>query len=114
MTSTRNKNTQGNFDQEFNSNKQLFHTVVSKSRIYKESYLPGEGLLMGTYPLNIMANNQVDIESSIFGIGSTNLIQPKSNIIKLHDLRRLDSLNVCQKTPVVMPEPLVVRDTYTY
>jgi len=114
MTSTRNKNTQGNFDLEFNGNKQFFHTVVSDSRIYKESYLPGEGLLIGSYPINIMANNQVDIESNIFGIGSVNLIEPKSNIVKLHDLRKLNSLNICQKMTTVMPEPLIVKDTYTY
>jgi len=114
MTSTRNKNTQGNFELEFNGNKQFFHTVVSDSRIYKESYLPGEGLLMGVYPLNVMANNQVDIESSIFGIGSTNLITPKANMVNLHDLRKLNSLNVCQKMPIVMPDTLIVKDTYTY
>lgn len=114
MTSTRNRNTQGNFELEFNENKQIFHTTVSDSRIYKESYLPGEGLLSGAYPLNIMANNQVDIESTIFGIGSTNLIEPKSNMVNLHDLRRLNSLNVCHKMPVVIPDPLVVKDSYTY
>jgi len=114
MTSTRNKNTQGNFNLEFNENKQYFHTVVSDSRIYNENYLPGEGLLTGAYPINILANNQVDIESTIFGIGSTNLIEPKLNIVNFYDMRKLNSLNICQKMPLVMPNPLIVRDTYKY
>jgi len=114
MTSTRNKNNQGNFNLEFNDNKLYFHTVVNDSKIYKNNYLPGEGLLVGAFPLNIMANNQADIESSLFGIGSTNLIEPKPTTINLGDLRRLDSLNISRKMPLVIPEPLVVTNSYNY
>lgn len=114
MSSTRNKNTQGNFACEFNDNRAYLNTTISDSRIYKTSYLPGEGLLVGAYPLNVMSNNQVDIETSLFGIGSTNLINPKPNNVRLGDLKKLDSLNISKKMPLVMPEPLVFHKDYIY
>lgn len=114
MTSTRNKNTKGNFELEFNENKAYSHTLINDTRIYKNNYLPGEGLLGGSFPLNIMANNQVDIETSLFGIGSTNLINPHPNTINLGDLNRLHSLNVSKKTSLVMPDPLVSITPFKY
>jgi hypothetical protein len=114
MSSTRNKNNRGNFELEFNGNKSYFHKVVDGSRIYKTSYLPGEGLLGGSYPSNIMANNQVDIETSLFGINSTNLVDPKENTINLNDFKLLKSLNVCNKQHLVMPKPFIGEYTYKY
>jgi len=114
MSSTRNKNNRGNFNLEFNENKSYFHKMIDKSRIYKNNYLPGEGLLGGSYPLNIMANNQIDIETALLGINSTNLILPKENTINLNDLNRLKTLNVCNKQHLVMPTPFVAEYNYKY
>lgn len=114
MSSTRNKNNRGNFELEFNDNKAYFHETVDESRIYQTNYLPGEGLLGGAYPLNIMANNQVDIETAILGIGSTNLIDPKENTVNLGDFKMLKSLNVSSKQHLVMPRPFISEDKYKY
>jgi hypothetical protein len=114
MTSTRNKNNMGNFNLEHSDNRAYLNNMINDVRIYKTSYLPGEGLLGGSYPYNVMSNNQVDIETSLFGIGSTNLIEPKPNTIHLGNLKKLDSLNVCNKQPLVMPEPFIVKSSFLY
>jgi hypothetical protein len=114
MSSTRNINNIGNFILENNKYDSYFNNLIDETQIYKTNYLPGEGLLVGAYPLNIMANNQVDIETSLFGIGSTNLIDPKPNTIELSNLKKLDSLNVCSKQPLVMPVPIISNPSFKY
>lgn len=109
MSSTRNKNTYGNYQLENNDNVSLFNTIISNARIYPESYIAGEGLLGGSCPMNIMSNNSVDIETSLLGIGSTNLVDPKPVTIDINDFKKLRSLNVCDKLPLVMPNPLTVQ-----
>jgi hypothetical protein len=114
MSSTRNKNNTGNFNLENNQYNSYFNNMINDVQIYKNNYLPGEGLLVGAYPFNIMADNQVDIETSLFGIGSTNLIDPKPNTIELSNLKKLDSLNICVKQPLVMPVPFVTNSSFNY
>jgi hypothetical protein len=109
MASTRNKNTYGNFELENNENLALFQTNISNSRIYSNNCIAGEGLLGGKFPLNIIANQQVDIETALLGIGSTNLITRKPVTVNLEDIHRLKSLDVCNKLPVIMPVPLAVK-----
>jgi hypothetical protein len=47
----------------------------------------------------------MDIESQLFGIGSTNLENQLPPVIPR--IKKYDSLNVIDKTPMIKPEPMV-------
>lgn len=108
MSSTRNKNMPGDYALEQHSNK-----VGCKYSTYDsfgkpaETHYAGDGLLPGRIaPMNL-AFNACDIESQLFGIGSTNLVNPKSEVKP--DVKPIQSLNMIEKLPVFIPEPLVIE-----
>ena len=109
MSSTRAKNTPGDYVLE---QKQI--EDIAKYYAYENSYageavdpkLPGDGLLSGRMVPTNFAFNPVDIETQLFGIGSTNLVKPKSEVIL--DKKDLKSLNIIDKLPVFIPERLVI------
>jgi hypothetical protein len=64
-------------------------------------YFPGQGLIgMKTAGLNL-ASNSADIESQLFGIGSTNLVNAQTPIAPY--VYQHKSLNVAYKAPVIVP-----------
>ena len=105
MASTRSRNTPGNYAMEQNINDE-HHGYMSyeKSAFYgtvSTTYFPGQGLVgMKTAGMNL-ASNSADIESQLFGIGSTNLVEPRSPIVP--DVYQHQSLNVAYKAPVIVP-----------
>ena len=110
MASTRNKNTPGNYCLE---QKQYTHsrtyTLYPNSQ-YGEAYdtkLPGNGLNPGQIPGNKMSQNEPDIESFLFGINSTNLVNPAPTFVP--ELTRLGTSNIFKKDVIYVPEPLVVE-----
>ena len=108
MSSTRNKNSIGNYEQEQNE--------MHKSRKY-EMYVgyghndttcfAGNGLIQGRLPYNSLTTNYYDVESELFGIGSTNLVNARSTFIP--DPIQLKTLSIINKNPVLLPEPLVIE-----
>ena len=110
MTSTRNKNTIGNYELEKWSKERQFQTKVythaSQGKAVTVHYA-GNGLIGGKMHSKDLAHNACDIESFLFGIGSTNLEQPKSPVHP--ELKTLDSLNIIHKKPVFLPEALIVE-----
>ena len=109
MASTRSRNTPGNYALEQKSF-QDHHNYMSfeKSAFYgtvQQTYLPGNGLVgMKTAGMNLSANS-CDIESQLFGIGSTNMVSPQTPIAP--DVYDLKSLNVAYKAPVIVPETFI-------
>jgi hypothetical protein len=105
MASTRSRNTPGNYasEQQIN-NQQNDYMSFEKSSFYgtvPATYFPGQGLVgMKTAGLNL-ASNSADIESQLFGIGSTNLVSPQIPVAP--DVYALNSLNVAYKAPVIIP-----------
>ena len=108
MASTRNKNTEGNYKLE---QSQL---LGQSNYIHYESYakptetmFAGNGLLCGRVGSNGLSTNACDIESYLYGIGTTNLVTPyeKPSL----DIKHLNSLNICKKADVLIPEPLVIE-----
>ena len=104
MASTRNKNTPGNYALErFSSQRkhqELMFIHQSQGQA-QQTNLPGNGLLSGRYAGRDLAKNDNDIESYLFGIGSTNLENPMAPITP--NINTLPSLNVIEKTPMIMP-----------
>ena len=57
---------------------------------------------------NTLSNNPIEIESSLFGINSTNLVQPQKPVKP--DLKTIPMRQFFQRTPMIMPTPLVMED----
>ena len=67
-----------------------------------DTYFPGNGLVgMKTAGMNL-SSNATDIESQLFGIGSTNLVEPRRPIAP--DVYQLKSLNVADRVPLVLSD----------
>ena len=104
MTSTRNKNTPGNYASEKWSNMkqhdERMYIHASQGQAIS-TQLPGNGLLSGRIAGRDLASNSCDIESALFGIGSTNLEQPLPKVNP--EINYLKSLNIMKKIPMLTP-----------
>jgi hypothetical protein len=104
MASTRNKNTPGNYALEQEAyakqylEKMYIHSPQGKAQ---QTVLPGDGLLIGKMHGRDLASNSCDIESFLWGIGSTNLVNPLPKVEPL--IHSLPSLNVIHRVPLVRP-----------
>lgn len=110
MASTRNKNTSINYNLEQRVNTNTAQYTLYENSQYGSAYstkLAGNGLMPAQIPWNKMSNNAPDIESFLFGIGSTNLVNPAP--IFMPQLATIDSINIYEKSPVYIPEPLVIE-----
>lgn len=108
MSSTRNKNSIGDYQHEIRS-----YTHASNYMTYQQAgktptnHFAGDGLLMGRMAPENLSNNACDIESQLRGIGSTNLVNPQKQVQpKFHDMK---SLNMIDRLSMVIPEPLIVE-----
>lgn len=108
MSSTSSRNTLGNYHLEQNVNDNIgnYSTFVNYG-VPTQTNLPGQGLLTGRYSTNELAYNGRDIESFLWGIGSSNLVEPK--IAPTPQFKTLQSLNISDRVHMLMPEPLVVK-----
>jgi hypothetical protein len=110
MASTRNRNTPGNYNLEQTEYRQSENYTLYANSQYGAAYntrLPGNGLMPAQIPWNKMSYNAADIESFLLGINSTNLVNPAPCFVP--ELKKLDSTNIYEKGPTLMPEPLVVE-----
>ena len=110
MASTRNINTPGNYYLEQKQYKESEGCTLYPNSQYGAAYntrLPGLGVNPGQIPWNKMSNNAADIESFLFGVNSTNLVNPAP--IFVPELAKIDSVNIYEKEPTFMPEPLVIQ-----
>jgi hypothetical protein len=112
MASTRNRNTQGDFKQEQKAYADQFaYYDYNQSTHFAHpttSYFSGNGLIGMKCAGSILSNNACDIESQLFGIGSTNLVEPRP--IVSPDIKHMQSLNICDRLPQIAvsdfkPEP---------
>ena len=110
MDSTRNINTKVNYCLEQRNFLLSENYTLYPNSQYGAAYntqLPGNGLLPAQIPWNKLSNNAADTESFLFGINSTNLVNPapcfEPNITQLCDA------NIYNKGPVFVPEPLTIE-----
>ena len=110
MASTRNINTYGNYCLQQRQFKQNNTYTLYPNSQYGAAYntrLPGNGLLPAQIPWNKLSYNAADTESFLFGVNSTNLVNPAPCFVP--EIAKLQSTNIYEKDPVFMPEPLVVE-----
>ena len=110
MAATRNKNTTGNYAAErFASeriNRELMYMHAPNGQAVQTNY-PGDGLLQGRIAGRDLAKNDCDIESFLFGIGSSNLEIPKPIIPP--EITPLQSVSFIRKIPMVIPTKLGIE-----
>jgi hypothetical protein len=109
MASTRNKNTRGNYclDQRQNTGSEAWQLYHNGANGYAyNTRLAGNGLNPGQLPWYTLSHNPADIESFLFGINSTNLVNPAAPLTP--ELKYLQSANIFEKPDIIMPVPLVV------
>ena len=110
MASTRNKNTQGNYclDQKQNIGIESWQLYKNGANGYAyDTRLAGNGLNPGQLPWDTLSHNPADIESFLWGINSTNLVQPEPCLVP--ELKNLQTANFFEKEKVLIPEPLAVE-----
>lgn len=110
MASTRNKNTPINYLQEqrqfYNSEQYTLYPNSQYGAAYNTN-LPGNGLNPAQIPWNKLSYNAPDIESFLFGINSTNLVNPSPPLNP--ELATLNQVNIFEKNKIYIPEPLVIE-----
>lgn len=108
MASTRNKNDIGNYNLEQYAlqHQTSFYTDKDYAQP-KITMFAGDGLLMGRMGNIPLSSNSTDIESMLFGIGSTNLVTPVTPTIP--QINHLYSASIFKKERVVMPEDLSIQ-----
>ena len=108
MAATRNKNTIGNFTlhtrdmalaREYD---QYTHYAVPVSTAF-----PTLGIRPTHMSRETFANNAIDIESALFGINATNLVNPQKPLDP--QLKTVPDIAFFDRLAIVMPLPLVVE-----
>lgn len=113
MASTRNKNTIGNYQSEqWSINKQADYSAYERYATPNQSYHPGDGLLGARTSINELSYNPRDIESYLFGIGSTNLVNPQPEVTP--QFKNIKSLNMIDRIPLLIPKKLVTEPNQRY
>ena len=110
MASTRNRNTPGNYCLEQKQFKQSENYTLYPHSQYGDACntkLPGNGLLPAQIPWNKLSYNAADTESFLFGINSTNLVNPAPCFVP--EIAKLQSANIYQTPHIYIPEPLVIE-----
>ena len=107
MTTTRNRNNPGNYQlEQWSITKQIDIITNTNKSVPEQTMFPGNGLLTGRMGSNGLSHNSCDIESLLFGIGSSNLVNPLQTIRP--QIKMLQSLSIIDRTPFMLPEPLVI------
>jgi hypothetical protein len=110
MASTRNINTKGNYciqQKSYADSMQYNSYVNSQWGSAAHTAIPCLGITPSHMPWNALSNNPVEIESSLFGINSTNLVDTQPQVQP--QLKSIPMISFFEMTPVIMPEKFVVQ-----
>lgn len=110
MSSTRLKNQPGEYNLEQLQN---IYTCNNRLNAYrtkaKTTSLPVLGFNPSHIPSHILSSNSTDIESQLFGVGSTNLVTPQKPVEpRIHSL---DTTSYFERPDLIIPEQFVFDNT---
>ncbi len=109
MASTRNRNTPGNYAAETSMYQNRYNFFnYNESSFYGQpqtTHFAGNGLIGMKAPHRNLSDNYCDVESFLFGIGSTNLANPQTPITP--SIKQYQSLDICERLPFILPEDFV-------
>ena len=111
MASTRSNNTVGDYCLQQRSYKSartyLDYKYSQVGRAY-ENAIPCMGITPSHMPRSAFSKNSVCIESALFGINSTNLVNPQTPVNP--ELIKLPEVSYFKRIPLFIPEPLVIEN----
>ena len=110
MASTRNINTPSDYCLQQRSFRDACDYDLYKYSQYGHTpnpSIPCVGYTPSHMPRDTLSNNPVEIESSLFGINSTNLVSPQPQVNP--QLKTIPMKQFFQRTPMIMPKPLVIE-----
>ena len=108
MASTRNNNTPGNYClQQRSYANSLSYNSYRGAWKPSESAIPCFGITPSHMPASVLSRNPIDIESSLRGTGSVNLVNPQPPVKP--ELNKLPGIGFFKTDPVLMPKPLVIE-----
>ena len=112
MSSTRNKNSQINYNLEKSTKEKIlnetFYIHSSSGRPISDC-IPALGYMPSHISRDALANNAIDIESQLRGIGSTNLESPCTVVTpSMRNIEFKDYFDRPQS--IIMPYPLVYQN----
>ena len=113
MASTSLKNLPGYYKQNQKAQHDNIEYLVFKNKkVPLNSALPDFGINMGNmaggYTHGILSNNTPDLESYLFGIGTSNLVKPF--IKPYEDINKLGNIPFYSKPGYSMPKPMVIEN----
>ena len=107
MASTRNKNTVSDYQLEQASYRKQ-EQIQTNHLSVGTTYHPGFGLIGHTCPSSVLSSNFADVESMLFGIQSTNLVEPLPKVVpEIHSLKTLNIAPPPQYN--IFPKPLYIE-----
>lgn len=111
MASTRNINTPGDYAAAQSAmKKESNYCVYEGYGVPSEVCFPGNRILTGRMASEVLSKNSIDIESSLFGINSTNLVIPQPEVKP--EINTLPSLNMVTTKKVIVMEPKPANVTH--
>jgi hypothetical protein len=103
MASTRNNNSSGNYSlEQYSLQKGRDFLTYEPASVASKTMFPGNGLLSGRYANTLLAQNSADIESYLYGIGSTDLVKPREQIVA--KINKLDQISLFPTQPFILPK----------
>jgi len=109
MASTRNKNTPGDYLVEQTAyRQQIEYKTNVQYGIATPTLDAGHGLIQGKLPDSMLSGNPNDIESELFGIGSSNLVEPKPAVNPKLKTRQAATI-IDRQVPLIMPRNLDIE-----
>lgn len=112
MASTHLKNTHQMYCQDRARQDRIKLSILDSKNVLTTNCIPDLGILSGPmtsgYNHHVLSNNTTDIESNLFGIGSTNLAKPKSSKFK-PSINNRNSCKFFDRPELVMPNDLIVE-----
>lgn len=102
MACTRSKNLPNNYCLEQRAIKKTARYDLYKNSAYGDAFepaMPTFGVTPSHMPWNTLSTNPVDIETSLFGIGSCNLVEPTKPVIP--DLHGINEISYYSRVPFI-------------
>jgi|TARA_B110000858_G_C17763521_1_gene455733 hypothetical protein len=112
MASTRLNNSTGLYCQEQKAKQKTYrHEMWKYKCISKNTAFPSVGINMpmmtNGYNNGILSKNASDIESALFGIGSTNLVKKRAPVEA--KINCMGTATFFTRPDLILPEPLVIE-----
>ena len=114
MASTRFNNSKGEYCLEQRSYRKITDLNTNRSNLLSSKSLPDLGINHGKFGIdynnNFLVNNPADVESALFGVGSTNLVNPKGpTYADTNTIQHVQFFDPHSCSEKIIPNPLIIE-----